>query len=133
MAGEAVTWGELLARTRKMLMDEAGYHPGRAIRWEDSELLRFLFSGVTELEKIRPSVRYQGMRLVDRQFPELPVEATEAQIAAASAQPVRLDIHYHDGLVHYAVYRAFEMDENDATPSYRANMHKKRFQEAAAT
>lgn len=155
MAGEAVTWGELLARTREMIMDEAGYHPGGAVRWKDEELLRFLFSGVTALEKIRPSVRYQGMRLVEREFPA--VEPTAAQVeearagksgeaadeaeaalrdsvvASASSAPVRVDRHYHEALVHYAVYRAFQMDENDATPSYRANMHKKRFEEAAQT
>ena len=153
-AGERTAWGELLARTREMLMDEAGFHPGRAIRWKDEELLRFLFSGATALEQFRPSLRYQGMRLVERTFPAVEptaeaiaeataglsgdaAEAAEAAlrdsvVQAACAEPARIDRHYHEAVEHYAVYRALQMDENDATPAYRSNMHHKRFEELAA-
>lgn len=145
MAGESLTYGDLLARTREMLLDTGDGRNGRpgTYRWKDEELLRYLFAGVTAMEKIRPSVRYIGMRLAERQFP--PVEPTAAQIAAASdedaaraavldaarATPCLVDRHYHDGLVHYACYRALQMDENDATPAYRSNMHHKRFEEIA--
>lgn len=121
MAGESETYGTLLARTREMLMD-TGHGSANAVRWKDEELYRFLFDGVTALEKIRPAVRYQGMRLVDRTFP--------AVVNAVNA-PVLVERHFHEAIVHYACYRALQMDENDATPAYRSNMHYKRFEEAA--
>ena len=152
MAGESETYGNLLARLREMLMDQ-GHGRANALRWKDEELLRYLFAGVTALEKIRPAVRYQGMRLVDRVFPL--VEPTQAQIDEATAgmtpaeaeaaetalrlatlesaklAPVLVERHFHEGIVHYAAYRALQMDENDATPAYRSNMHHKRFEEIA--
>ena len=121
MAGESVTYGTLLARTREMLMDE-GHGSANAKRWKDEELYRFLFDGVTAMEKLRPAIRYQGMRLAERTFPS---------VASAESAPVLVDRHYHEGIVHYACYRALQMDENDATPAYRSNMHHKRFEEIA--
>ena len=143
-AGESLTYGDLLARTREMLMDQ-GHGRANALRWKDEELLRYLFAGVTALEKIRPAARYVGMRLVERTFPEVEPTAaemegkTEQEIAvlrentlnAAKATSALIDRHFHEGVVHYACYRALVMDENDATSAYRSNMHRKRFEEIA--
>lgn len=143
-AGESLTYGDLLARTREMLMDQ-GHGRANALRWKDEELLRYLFAGVTALEKIRPAARYVGMRLVERTFPEVEPTAAEmegkteqeieairiATLASAKLFPCLIDRHFHEGVVHYACYRALQMDENDATPAYRSNMHHKRFEEIA--
>lgn len=143
-AGESLTYGDLLARTREMLMDQ-GHGRANALRWKDEELLRYLFAGVTALEKVRPAVRYVGMKLTEREFPK--VEPTTAELTgktdqeiaslrldildSAKAAPCLVDRHFHEAVVHYACYRALQMDENDATPAYRSNMHRKRFEEIA--
>ena len=54
-----------------------------------------------------------------------------ATIESAKLAPCLVDRHFHEGIVHYACYRALTMDENDATPAYRSNMHRKRFEEIA--
>ena len=150
-AGESETFGTLLARVREMVSDQ-GHGRANALRWKDEELLRYLFDGITTAEKIRPAVRYAGMRLAERAFPAVepddyasanaraaavaPKTADDAErelresvLVQAKAAPCRLDRHFHEAVEHYAASRALAMDENDATPAYRSNMHRKRFEE----
>lgn len=118
MAGEATTYGELIARARTSL-DDLGHGPRNVLRWTDAQLLDFAHQGMAALEKMRPAIRYRGTRLFSRD-----------RSAGASA-PAYLDDRYHEALVEYICYKALQMDETDASPAYRSNMHHKRFEELA--
>lgn len=118
MAGESTTYGELVARARKSL-DDMGHGPNVAVRWTDAQLLAFAHDGMAALERIRPAIRYVGMRLVSRNR------------ADGASAPAMLDDHYQEAVVEYILYKALQMDETDAGPAYRSNMHHKRFEEIA--
>lgn len=118
--GESTTYGQLCADLRAQL-DDTGTGPSRPMRWTDERLRAFLRMGVTALEKVRPAVRYRGMRLAER-------PATFAE-----TDPVLLDRRFHEAVVEYACFKALQMDENDPSPASRSQAHLKRFQELART
>ena len=127
-AGESTTFGEIVDRARTSL-DDWGDNARHVPRWKDEDLLRYAHDGMAALEKARPAVRYAGLRLAERERPDIGRDLTEAQLAAERARPTGLDAHFHEALVEYVCYKALAMDENDASPAYRSNMHRKRFEE----
>lgn len=127
-AGESATFGEIVDRARTSLNDWPG-GLRKTPRWADEDLLRFAQDGLAALEKARPAVRYDGLRLRERERHEIPQGLEADALAAERNRPVGLDAHFHEALVEYIAYKALQTDENDASPAYRSNMHRKRFEE----
>ena len=109
-----LTIAHLLVSIREILSDSYS----DAYRWSDVTLIRFIYEGIVRITNIRPESKYVDFKLTEINIPIVNGSASEEK-----NKPFPIDDRWSSAIVHYACYRAFQLDESDTMNSSRANEH----------
>lgn len=114
-----LTIAHLLVSIREILSDSYA----EAYRWSDVMLIRFIYEGITKLNQIRPESRYVDYELTEIKPPSLIDNPEDAEMTSYKSSDFPIDDRWSSSVIHYACYRAFQLDESDTMNGQRASEH----------
>lgn len=114
-----LTIAHLLLSIRELLSDKYA----DAYRWSDATLIRFIYEGIMRLNQVRPESRYVNYKLIDIETPIILDNDEDNTVSSYKEKEFPLDSRWSAPVIHYACYRAFQLDESDIMNGQRANEH----------
>lgn len=114
-----LTIAHLLLSIRELLSDK--YE--EAYRWSDATLIRFIYEGIMRLNQVRPESRYVNYKLIDIETPIILDNDEDNIVGSYKEKEFPLDSRWSAPVIHYACFRAFQLDETDTMNGQRANEH----------
>lgn len=119
----APTIGQVETKVREYLLDtEEG-----AYRYAPWLIISAIYDGIRVLHQVRPDTRYDGLKLVRREYPYVTSTTDDNTIREIRANHFPVDVRWEQAIRYYAASKCFEVDSADTVNITRANECKALF------